>query len=170
MKRRITRDRRPHLEPCERRELLTAITDVMAANSLQARGSVNDRPNQSLSEATSTAGNPDFVPSSTSIAVPQNQGPPPFGTNLALTPTGTLTPHEIRRERFVARFTGTYTIGPGRTSTEARQTFVTATGSANTMLHCDIQMRIITPKDPSAQIGGVCSIFDRNLNSNTPRA
>ena len=35
------------------------------------------------------------------------------------------------------------------------------------MLHSDIQLLIITPKDPTTPIGGVSTIFDRNLNSNT---
>jgi hypothetical protein len=35
------------------------------------------------------------------------------------------------------------------------------------MLHSDIQMLLVTPKDPSSPIGGVSAIFDRNLNSNT---
>jgi hypothetical protein len=165
---RTSRSNRPTVEVCERRELLSAITDVMASKRLALHASSIARPSAAPDASTNqTSGGPDFTPSRTSIAIPSNQGPPPFGTNLALTPTGTLTPHQIRQERFVARFTGTYTIGPGRTSTEALQTFITAAGSANTMLHCDIQFRIITPKDPSTQIGGVCGIFDRNLNSNT---
>jgi hypothetical protein len=168
MGRRITRDRRPLVECCERRQLLSAITTVMAVNSLTPHGSRTAGPSQALAvTASQTRGNLGFVPSNTSIALAQNQGPPPVGTNLALTPTGTLTPHELRRQRFVARYTGTYTIGPGRTSTEALQTFITATGTANTMLHSDIQLRIITPKDRGTSIGGVCGIFDRNLNSNT---
>lgn len=48
-----------------------------------------------------------------------------------------------------------------------RQTFITAAGTANTMLHSDIQMLLITPTDPTAQITGVSTIFDRNLNSNS---
>ena len=35
------------------------------------------------------------------------------------------------------------------------------------MLHSDIQMLLVTPKDPTIPIGGVSTIFDRNLNSNT---
>jgi hypothetical protein len=84
-----------------------------------------------------------------------------------LAPTGTLTPHEQRREQFAAVFTGPYTIGPGRTSTEALQTFIRGAGSANTMGHADIQLRIVTPQDPTLPISGVSAIFDRNINSNT---
>ena len=109
--------------------------------------------------------------SSQSIAVPQNQGPllNPDGTinNQALAPTGTLSKREFKNERFVARYVGTYTVGAGRTSDESIQTFITAAGSANTMRHSDIQLLLVTPKDPSLPIGGVSTIFDRNLNTNT---
>ena len=89
---------------------------------------------------------------------------------MPLTPTGTPTKRELRRERFTAQYVGTYTVGAGRTSTEAAQTFITGVGTANTMLHSDIQLLIITPKDPTTPIGGVSTIFDRNLNSNTARS
>jgi len=170
MARRIPRDRRLIVEQCERRELLSVYTDVMSANSLAAgrqgpSASLSLALGSALSQAgASTSG---FVPSQTSVAIAGNQGPPAIGTNLELTPTGTLTPREIRRERFVAQFSGTYTIGAGRTSTEALQTFIAATGTSNTMLHCDLQLLIVTPKDPTTQIGGTSVIFDRNLNSNT---
>ena len=36
MRRRIAREHRPVVEPCERRDLLSGITDVMAANSIAA--------------------------------------------------------------------------------------------------------------------------------------
>jgi hypothetical protein len=156
MGRRNSRDLRPYLEEVERRNLLSAITDVMAASSLAPGG------RDSL-----TGSNGGFVPSTTSIAIPANQSPPSASLNLALTPTGTLSPRQLKKERFVAQFVGPYTIGAGRTSTEAKQTFITGVGSANTMIHCDIQMLIITPKDPSTEIGGVSGIFDRNLNTNT---
>jgi hypothetical protein len=35
------------------------------------------------------------------------------------------------------------------------------------MLHGDIQLLLVSPKDPSLPIGGVSGIFDRNLNTNT---
>jgi hypothetical protein len=169
MRRRIARNWRPLVEPCERRALLSVITDVMAANAMAGR---RQSLTASLSQSAGsifnqTGGGGSFVPSTQSIAIPANQGPPQVGVNLALTPTGTLTHRQLRREMFTADFKGTYTVGAGRTSTESTQTVVTAVGSANTMIHCDIQMLMITPKDRSAPIGGVCGIFDRNLNSNT---
>jgi hypothetical protein len=147
MGRRIRRGLRPDLELFERRELLSAITDVMAASQAGTNGG--------------------FVPSSTSLATANNQGPPPIGTNLALTPTGTLTRRQLRLEKFTAQFKGTYTIGPGSTSTEASRIFIAAAGTTNTMLHADIQVLIVTPKDPTASITGTSTIFDRNINTNT---
>jgi hypothetical protein len=164
---RISRDLRPCVEICEHRELLSAITDLMAANSISAARRAADSSQTVSTGAVQTAGNRGFVLSTTSIAIPANQSPPSLSLNLALTPTGTLTRRQIRRERFSAKFAGPYTIGAGRTSTEALQTFITGVGSANTMIHGDIQMLIITPKNRSTQIGGVCGIFDRNLNTNT---
>jgi hypothetical protein len=169
MARGILRSLRPYLEACEHRELLSAITDMMAVSSLAAaRGSSKTSAGlMSAMLGTAAAGNGGFVPSKTSIAIPSNQSPPSTSLNLALTPTGTLTHRQLQVEKFVAKFWGPYTIGAGRTSTEAKQTFITGVGTSNTMLHCDIQMLIITPKDPSTMIGGVSGIFDRNLNTNT---
>jgi hypothetical protein len=162
MGRRIPRDLRPNLEQFERRELLSAITDLMATNSLASSRQSLDA---ALNAASAGAG------SSQSIAVSSNQGPllNPDGSinNAAIAPTGNLTARQLRRDRFVARYVGTYTVGPGRTSDEANQVFITAAGSANTMIHSDIQMLLVTPKDPSSPIGGVSSIFDRNINSNS---
>jgi hypothetical protein len=170
MGRRTPRDLRPLLEPFERRDLLSAITDIMAANSIAAgQGSQNaSASQQSLNVALSQANA--RASSAQSIAVPSNQGPLIVDgkiVNAALAPTGTLTRREQRRERFTAHYVGTYTIGPGRTSDESHQVFIAAAGTANTMLHSDIQMLLVTPKDASIPLGGVTAIFDRNLNSNT---
>jgi hypothetical protein len=162
MERRIPRDRRPCLEEFERRDLLSAITDIMSANSLAQSvhaQTVRESAFNAASQALAARG------SSSSIALPQNQGPQ--GANLALVPTGTLTKREQRRERFVAKYVGNYTMGAGRTSTEANDIFITGAGTANTMLHSDIQMLLITPTDPSTPISGVSTIFDRNINTNT---
>jgi hypothetical protein len=166
MGRRIPRDARPFLEEVEHRELLSAITDIMAASSIAAAGSRSQVAALRNSQTTS---------SSQSIAASANQGPllnsnnPNFNpiNNMALAPTGTLSKRQQRKERFVAQYIGTYTVGAGRTSDEKIQTFITAAGTANTMLHSDIQVLLVTPSDPSLPIGGVSAIFDRNLNSNT---
>ena len=153
------RELRPRTEEFERRELLSAITDLIAANSIAA-----GRKAQSAASA---------AISSQSIAAASNQGPllnsnnPDFNpiNNQALAPTGTLTPRQQRKEQFVAHYVGTYTVGAGVTSDQRIQTFITAAGTANTMLHSDIQLLLVTPKDTSAPVGGVSAIFDRNLNT-----
>ncbi len=164
MRPRNPRDLRPYLEQCEPLWLLSGITDVMAAAGIE-RAALNARA------AAIAGGEPSAALSTQSIAVPQNQGPllNPDGTinNQALAPTGTLTKREQKRERFTAQYVGTYKVGAGRTSDESLQTFITAAGSANTMLHSDIQLLLVTPKDTSLPIGGVAAIFDRNLNTNT---
>ena len=161
MGRQIPRDLRPQIEEFERRELLSAITDLIAANSLAA-----GRKAQTAAAA---------AISSQSIAAASNQGPlltsnnPGFNpiNNQALAPTGTLTRRQQRKERFVAHYVGTYTVGAGVTSDQRIQTFITGVGSANTMLHSDIQMLLVSPIDNSSPIGGASAIFDRNLNTNT---
>jgi hypothetical protein len=156
---RIPRGWRPYLEQVEHRQLLSAITDIMAGNST-AKGQ---------STLVAAANQITNVPS---IALPQNQGPvvnPVTGAveNMALVPTGFLTGRQFRKEQFTARYDGTYTVGGGRTSDERIQTFIAAAGTANTMKHSDIQLLLVTPIDKSLPIGGVSAIFDRNLNTNT---
>jgi hypothetical protein len=163
MARRSKYHRNWNLERCEPRELLSAITDIMVAQHFAAQQSSHAQ--QLLSGSASSVHTTGFQPSTTSIALPQNQGPQ--GVNLAIMPTGMLTPRQQKIERFVARFEGPYTIGAGRTSTEALHTFIRGAGWTNTFRHADIQLRIITPKDPALPIAGVSAMFDRNLNSNT---
>jgi hypothetical protein len=158
MGRRIARLHRPVVEPCERRELLSGITDVMAANGIAA----------SMRALAKAAANGSSIPS---VAIPRNQGPllNPDGSvnNAALAPTGNVTQHQFRKEQFRAHFVGTYTEGAGSTTDEARQVLITGAGSTNQMLHSDIQMLLVTPNDPSSPIGGVATIFDRNINTNS---
>ncbi len=170
MKRRRRHKLRPALERIEPLVLLSNITDLMALNAdavdnralraFQAEGSASG--SAGVAAASSSSG---FVPSKTSIAVPENQGPQ--GTNLILMPTGTPTARELKRQRFTATFEGHYTVGAGQFSTQALQVHINAVGGANTMAHPDIQMRIIKPVDPTLPNSGVLAIFDRNLNSNT---
>jgi hypothetical protein len=170
----------------ERRELLSLITNIMAVkhnaaiNSPQVRAMLYGIPGgasagggsigSSISTASPAARQGGFTPTNQSIALPQNQGflPPAHpGYNLILQPTGTATPAEVRRQRFTAVYRGNYIIGPGDFSSQARIVSIRGAGTANTMLHSDIQMRLAIPTDPSLEITGATGIFDRNLNSNT---
>jgi hypothetical protein len=192
MDHRRSRGRRPHLESIEARVMLSNITDVMAAASIGHQKSVLAKQNSTLQyfdqqhsfpvratsvgSPASSSGFAPFKPSTTSIANPDtNEGPQ--GSNFALQPVGTLTPAELKSELFTARFQGSYTVGPGRTNLEKSDILIKAAGRASTILHGDIQFRIVTPNSPTyvdsqgntqtTQLGGVAGIFDRNLNSNT---
>ena len=142
-------------EPIESRILQSNITSVLASLPVVGRADVRSVSGPSRG----------FMPSSQSVAIPQNQGPQ--GVNLALTPTGTLTPQEQRREQFVGVFKGPYVIGPGRTDTEWQVVQIRGAGGTSSILHGDLQMKIIVPKDPNSQISAVSTIFDRSINSNS---
>lgn len=174
MGRRIRRGLRPELERFERRELLSAITGVLAGNGLRAKAHAalaGGGGGGGSGSGSSGGGGSSFGSSIMLGRSTLNQGPllNPDGTinNMALAPTGNPKPGELKRQQFTARFVGPYSIVPGRTSTEAIQTLIQGGGTANTMLHSDLQLRLVTPKDASLPIGGVTSIFDRNINSNT---
>ena len=186
---RQTRHRcRPAVEPVENRNLLSLVTNIMAGNhnalinspkvrallrgvgSYPATQSQSTVPSSSAASAAATSGRGGFTPTSESIAVPQNQGfQPPAnpGYNLILQPTGTATPAEVKRQLFNAVFRGPYIIGPGTFSSQASQIFIRGAGTATSMLHADIQMRLAVASDPTPQTTGAATIFDRNLNSNT---
>ena len=140
MKRRRRCGLRPSIERVEPLILLSSVTSLLVSNALMN----HHRHVLRLGAASVSGGqasgfsvqSPPFVPSLT--ALPQARGQGPQGLNQAVTPTGTLTPHELRREKFVARFVGPYTVGAGRTDTEARQTYIRGVGGANTFLHGDI--------------------------------
>jgi hypothetical protein len=151
------------LERVEPLVLLSNITDLMVLNANAA----DNRALQAIQPGGPAAAgrSSGFVPSTTSIALPQFQGPQ--GINLALMPTGTLTRREQKRERFSATFEGHYTTGAGQFSSESLLVHIKGAGGATTMSHADIQMRIVKAVDPTIPNSGVLAIFDRNLNSNT---
>jgi hypothetical protein len=187
MKRRIPQFWKPAIELFERRELLSLVTDVMAVNHNAVINSPKVRamlagislPNATTSTSSNTSpttassgsgGRGGFVPTSNSIALPQNQGflpPANPGYNLILQPTGTATAGEVKRQLFSAVYRGPYTIAPGSFSSQAYQVFIRGAGTASSMLHSDIQMRLAIPSNKSLQTTGAAGIFDRNLNSNT---
>jgi hypothetical protein len=172
MGRRIRRGLRPDLEPIERRELLSAITDVLAGNGLHSGAhAALAGGGGSGSGSAGGSGSSSFGASITLGTSTLNQGPllNPDGSinNMALAPTGTPKPGELKRQQFTARFVGPYSVVPGRTTTQAIQTLIQGGGTSNTMLHSDVQIRLVTPKDSSLPIGGVGTVFDRNINSNT---
>jgi hypothetical protein len=172
MGRRIRRGLRPELELFESRELLSAITDVLAGNSLRTGTHAALAGGGSGSAGSSGgSGSLNFGASIMLGRATLNQGPVlnPDGSinNMALAPTGIPKPGELRRQQFTARFTGIYSVVPGRTTDQATQTLIQAAGTASTIRHADIQIRLVQPKDSTLPFGGVGTIFDRNINSNT---
>lgn len=151
----------PVLEQIEPRVLLSAITNIMFGNRKMALASLAARQKQAYA-APAVA---NLTTSRTSIATPENQGAQ--GLNLVITPIGNLTPAEKRRERFSAKFVGIYSVQRGRFDSEASQVMIQAAGTASSMLHSDIQIRLVVAKDPSIPNSGVATIYDRNLNANT---
>ncbi len=187
MGRRNRRGLRPELEGFERRQLPSGIIATMAANSLSllshrghaslagGGGGAGSGIGGSQGGGTSGSGANSFSPNYGATVTlghaTLTQGPllNPNGTinNMALAPTGLPKPGQVKRQIFTARFVGPYSIVPGRTTTQAAQVLIQGGGSANTMLHSDVQIRIVQPKDPSLPFGGVGTIFDRNINSNS---
>src|SRR4051794_27883299 len=45
------------------------------------------------------------------------------------------TPHELAREKFVAKLSGSFLTGPGRFTDQASQTFITGGGTSTAFLH-----------------------------------
>ncbi|MGA9922229.1 MAG: hypothetical protein WBQ29_02430 [Isosphaeraceae bacterium] len=186
MGRRISRNWKPTVEMVEHRELLSLVTDIMAGNhnalinSPKVRALLDGVSNPVATQAASASGQVTasatassqgrLTPTSQSIALLQNQGfllPASPGYNLVLQPTGTATPAEVKRQLFKAVYRGPYIIGPGSFSSQALQVFIRGAGTATTMLHTDIQMRLAVASDPTLETTGSSVIFDRNLNSNT---
>ncbi len=204
----------PQLERFEPRELLSAITDIMAYDSLHSakaikasqilaapslKASIPSQVHAAVAgggghaggggagsgNASPTSPSPAFAPFMPITTAPQAAtGQGPQGINYAINPAGNLTKAEQKREQFSAYFQGTYTITPGRFSTEATNTLIQAAGHGSTFLHGDITLRIIKPASSvigadgkpvpllgadgkPVQLGGVAAIFDRNLNSNS---
>lgn len=87
--------------------------------------------------------------------------------NPLLSPSGVPSPAESRRETFRATIVGEYTLGPGRFSTEAGNFYFRGIGRTSTVLHADLQMRVIRPIDPTQPSTGEVSLFDRNIDSNS---
>ncbi len=87
--------------------------------------------------------------------------------NYLLDPSGKPSAHQMRKLPFNASFTGPFTVGKGRYATEANQIYIRGIGTSNQFLHGDVQLRLITPTDPSIPPAGGLTTFDKNINSNS---
>jgi len=138
MERQDRRAMRPALERMEERELLSGITAV-AVNRALAQAA------RSAASATNTSGN--------------------FNSSSPLLGQGQPTPHEQARTAFRAVFTGPFAIGPGRYSDQAHILYMRGVGGSNFFRHGNINLGIVIPKDPSAQVTGEAVLADKNVNS-----
>jgi hypothetical protein len=137
--------RGPSAERLEGRDLPSAITSLMAAAPRNGHGLSDGARNVQQG-----------------VAARQDLPPNPL-----LFPSGEPTPRQRARQTFVARFEGTFAVGPPRFTGETQQLFLRGAGGSNQFLHGDTQLRIITPADPTRPLGGVMVMFDRNINSNS---
>lgn len=87
--------------------------------------------------------------------------------NLVITPTGQPSARQAQRQEFRAAFSGPFTMGKGRFSTEANQIYIRGLGGSNQFLHGDVQLRIVTPTDSTIPAAGSLAAFDKNINSNS---
>lgn len=83
--------------------------------------------------------------------------------SLMIPPSGTPTPHELARQTYVGKFLGSYTLGVGRTSGEARQIYTLGSGTTNQALHGQYQMRVSIPTNPTVPTTGVIALFPTNV-------
>ncbi|MBX6313626.1 MAG: hypothetical protein IRY99_12020, partial [Isosphaeraceae bacterium] len=87
--------------------------------------------------------------------------------NEFLNPTGTPTPHEVRRQTFRAVFVGPFLQGPGRFDNVASTLYIKGAGSSTYFNHGDAQLGAFIPKDRSVPATGQLTSFDRNINANS---
>jgi len=92
---------------------------------------------------------------------------PATAVNFFTTPAGQPTAQQARKLPFRAPFSGPFTMGKGRYSTEADQISIRGVGGSNHFLHGDIQIRIVTPNDSAIPAAGSLPTRDKNINSNS---
>ncbi len=138
---------KPAVEQVERRRLLSAITDILAAQS-QPYHPTN--PSVATQSQSASAIPPLVNPG---VAPPIAPGP------------GNPTPRELAREKFHAYFSGPYNVGPPRFTSQSKIFFYRGLGGSTQFLHGDFQMQIDIPKETGSPIVGAIYLQDRNLNS-----
>ena len=99
--------------------------------------------------------------SSAALGSPLVQAGPPATAAVSPQPTA----HELAREKFVAKFSGSFIVGPGRFTDQASQTFITGGGTSSAFLHADLQMAAYTPVDPAGQTTGIAALIVKNVSN-----
>lgn len=75
------------------------------------------------------------------------------------------TRRERARQRFVARFSGSFATGPARFTDQSSQIFIKGGGGSNAFLHGDIQMAVYPPADPSGETTGLAALIVKNVTN-----
>jgi hypothetical protein len=88
--------------------------------------------------------------------------PHPYAVNAQQT-TMMPTPHEARREQFLAQFKGAFVTGAPRFTDQISQTYIRGGGTSNFFLHGDLQMAFAIPTDPSQPITGQAVMIVKNV-------
>lgn len=135
----------PAVEGVERRELLSAIIDILATQGQQVYHP-SHLTGSTSAQATGSIVNPNF--------------PPPSGPGL-----GAPTPRELAREQFKGYFSGPAYAAPPRFTSQSEVLFYRGLGGTTQFLHGDYQMIINMPKDLTTPIVGLAYLQDRNINS-----
>jgi hypothetical protein len=76
------------------------------------------------------------------------------------------TPRELRRERFVAKFTGVYFVGPPQFTDESQRIFINVSGGSNQILRANALLVINTPSSSSLPTTrATANIFGRDVST-----
>ena len=86
--------------------------------------------------------------------------------NRFLTPTGTPSLHEMRRQRVRLTFDGKFVQGRPRFSDTQSQVYIKGVGTSTFFLHGDLQLGAYVPKDLATPTSGQATSYDRNNNTN----
>ncbi|MDG3008162.1 hypothetical protein [Paludisphaera mucosa] len=77
----------------------------------------------------------------------------------------TPTPRELARQKFVAKFSGPFTTGPGRFTDQAAQFYLKGGGGSSAFVHGDLQMALYTPVDPAGATTGIAALIVKNVGN-----
>ncbi|WP_435018169.1 hypothetical protein TA3x_000115 [Tundrisphaera sp. TA3] len=74
------------------------------------------------------------------------------------------TPRELARQRFTARFAGSFATGPPRFTDQASRIFIKGSGTSSAFLHGDFQMALYPPADrATGETTGLAALLDKNV-------
>ena len=101
------------------------------------------------------------------VAMPLNQARRPDRHNIGLAPTGTSKPGELKREQFTGDVRRALQRRARAATTQAIQILIGAPGPPTRCCTAISRSGSSRPRIPALPIGGVGTIFDRNINTNT---